>query len=236
VNRARRRGAAFVAGLTLAALLLAAGLTALGVWQVKRLAWKEALIAQVDSRIHAAPVPAPRSASPDQAYLRIAATGRFLHDKSVLVGASTERGTGYWVMTPLVTDRGFTLLVNRGFVPADARDAYARPPGPLHVVGLLRPTEPKGDLLRSNAPAQGRWYSRDVAAIAADRRLPGPVAPYFIDAQPQPGETPPPYAGLTVVRFPNNHLVYAITWFALAAMTLAAYGVAMTQDRKTTRA
>ncbi|MCA3579738.1 MAG: SURF1 family protein, partial [Bradyrhizobium sp.] len=85
------------------------------------------------------------------------------------------------------------------------------------VTGLLRMSEPKGGFLRSNDPAAGRWYSRDVAAIAATRGL-SQVAPYFIDADatPNPGGTP--LGGLTIVRFPNNHLIYALTWFALAFM------------------
>lgn len=43
------------------------------------------------------------------------------------------------------------------------------------------------------------------------------TAPYFIDADATPGQ-PVPRGGMTVVRFPNNHLVYAFTWFGLAAL------------------
>jgi surfeit locus 1 family protein len=46
------------------------------------------------------------------------------------------------------------------------------------------------------------------------------VAPYFVDAQGAASGWP--RAGLTVVRFRNDHLVYALTWFALAAMMAAA--------------
>ena len=163
----RRRSPRFTIGLTLIALILFSGLCALGSWQVYRLAWKRDLIARVDARIHAAPVPAPRSITSDDEYRRVTASGRFLHDKAVLTQAVTVRGPGFWVMTPLVTDAGFTLMVNRGFVPQDNRTRYSRPQGKVQIVGLLRLTEPKGGFLRSNDPAAGRWYSRDVAAIAA---------------------------------------------------------------------
>ena len=75
--------------------------------------------------------------------------------------------------------------------------------------------------LRANDPAAGRWYSRDVAAIAWARGL-SEVAPYFIDADAasEPGGIP--VGGLTVVVFHNNHLVYAITWYVLAAMAAGA--------------
>jgi surfeit locus 1 family protein len=84
------------------------------------------------------------------------------------------------------------------------------------ISGLLRVTEPKGGFLRSNEPAADRWYSRDIAAIAGARGL-TVVAPYFIDAAATAG-LGPPVGGLTVVSLPNNHLVYAITWFVLAVM------------------
>src|SRR5262249_22311878 len=104
------------------------------------------------------------------------------------------------------------------------------------VSGLLRPSEPGGGFLRSNDPAAGRWYSRDVAAIAAQQGLAGAVAPYFIDAQAEPGAGAQwPRAGLTVVRFRNDHLVYALTWFALAAIMAAALGYLLLDARRERR-
>lgn len=201
---------------------------ALGVWQVQRLAWKTALIAQVEARVHAAPVDAPGPdawaavTGADDQYRRVRVAGRFLHDRETLVQAVTDLGPGDWVLTPLVDGRGFTVLVNRGFAPdasdAGPRPAWTRPEGEQVVTGLLRITEPKGGFLRANDPARDRWRSRDVAAIAAARGLTGSVAPYFIDAEAGPSDADWPRAGLTVVRFANSHLVYALTWFILALM------------------
>ncbi|EQB17265.1 SURF1 family protein [Sphingobium lactosutens] len=223
----RRRSPAFLIGLTLIALLLFAGFSALGAWQVQRLGWKRDLIAQVDARIHATPVPAPASADAADAYKRVTATGTFLHDRSTLVQASTVRGAGYWVLTPLRQRNGALLMINRGFVPPEAKTRYDRPEGQVTVTGLLRLTEPGGGFLRANDPAADRWYSRDIAAIAAARRLAPAITSYFIDAQAGPSPDRLPVAGLTVIRFPNNHLQYAITWFALAIMTVAAYIIVM---------
>ncbi|MDE0947712.1 MAG: SURF1 family protein, partial [Sphingobium sp.] len=163
----RHGRAGFVIGLTLIAALLFTGLCTLGVWQVERLAWKRDLIVRVAVRIHAPPVPAPARATKSDEYRRVAATGTFLHDRATLVQASTVRGPGFWVLTPLRRADGTTLLINRGFVPPDARTSYTRPAGPVRVTGLLRLTEPGGGFLRDNDPAADRWYSRDVAAIAA---------------------------------------------------------------------
>lgn len=230
----RPQKAGFPVGLTLAALILFVGLCALGVWQVERLAWKRDLIARVDTRIHAPPVPAPQRATKADEYRRITATGTFLHDKAALVQAATVRGAGYWVLAPLRQSNGAIVLINRGFVPPEAKTRYDRPQGVVRVAGLLRLTEPDGGFLRSNDAIADRWYSRDVAAIAAARQL-RPVAKYFIDAQAGPLPDALPVGGLTVVSFPNNHLQYAITWFILAAMVAGAYSLVMRQSGKDRR-
>lgn len=215
--------------LAVAALIaVAAGFAALGVWQLERRVWKHALVAAVDARIHAAPVAAPgpdawpRIDAKRDAYRRVTARGHFRHDRETLVQAVTTRGAGYWVLTPLETPR-FTLLVNRGFVPKERRDPGTRTAGnaagDATVTGLLRVTEPGGAFLRSNDAAANRWYSRDVAAIAKARGL-GRTAPYFVDADAAPNSGGYPVGGLTAVRFPDNHMVYALTWFALCALSL----------------
>ncbi|UPA25022.1 SURF1 family protein [Shinella oryzae] len=223
--RARRVLTAFL-------VLLVAVFVGLGTWQVQRLFWKLDLIARVDARVHAAPVPAPAGAVDAAAdeYRHVTATGLFEHDRTVLVQAVTERGAGFWVMTPLRADGARTILVNRGFVPADRSGANARlgselAAGPVTVTGLLRISESGGGFLRANDPAADRWFSRDVAAIAAAKGLEN-VAPYFIDADATPNPGGLPVGGLTVVTFRNSHLVYALTWYALAVMSaFAAYSV-----------
>jgi surfeit locus 1 family protein len=207
-------------------------LLALGVWQVERRAWKLDLIDRVDRRVHAVPAPVPeRAAWPainrsDDEYKRVTLSGRFLNDRETLVQALTVEGPGYWVVTPLQTADGL-VLVNRGFVPSERRDPASRstgnPDGPVSVTGLLRISEPGGGFLRHNDPAANRWYSRDVTAIAAARGL-SDVAPFFVDADATPSPGGYPIGGLTVIAFPNNHLVYALTWFTLALM-LAGAGV-----------
>jgi len=119
--------------------------TALGIWQIQRLGWKTALIARVEARVHAAPIPPPGETwtALDQGqheYLRVRLTGSFRHDLEIPVYASTMRGPGYWIMTPLATERG-TIWVNRGFVDPAHRDPVTRPHDhgdePVEITGLV---------------------------------------------------------------------------------------------------
>ncbi|MGE4432152.1 MAG: SURF1 family protein [Sphingobium sp.] len=230
---AGQAGTSRLAAPVLLLLVAAALFTALGVWQVERLAWKEALIARVESRVDAPPVALPDEAAarasslPDREYLRVRMAGEYLASGTALVRAVTVQGAGYWVMTPLRTADGRLIYVNRGYVPVGSKLDAARaqtPSGPVEIIGLLRLSEPKGGFLRSNDPARDAWYSRDVAALAQARGL-AHVAPFFVDAQTQTPTAPgDPVAGLTVIRFPNSHLSYALTWFAMAALSAGLAG------------
>ena len=222
-----------------AALVLV--LCALGTWQVLRRTAKLERMERIAKRVQAAVVPAPGLVlwphidAAGYEYRHVSARGVWIAERSTWVQAATELGSGFWLLTPLRGDDGHILLVNRGFVPADQRGAVdarlAQAPvasGSVELTGLLRLTEPGGGFLRHNDAVGNRWYSRDVQAIAAARALSG-VAPYFVDADaPPPGQAVPgvepewPAAGMTVLVFPNNHLVYALTWYTLALMLAGA--------------
>lgn len=255
-DSAARAPSAFRLGALIACTALAVSLfVSLGAWQVRRLHWKRELIARVDRRIHAPPVAAPGpdrwasvTAESDE-YRHVRVAGTYLYRLGALVQATTELGSGYWVITPLRAADGSTVLVNRGFVPLEAVGSLretmraAGESAPVVVAGLLRLTEPGGAFLRHNDPGADRWYSRDVRAIAASRGL-SRVAPYFVDADAGAAGTRngpiaapvAPVGGLTVVSFPNSHLSYALTWYALALMAAAAGGWVVREEHLSRRA
>lgn len=229
--------------LAVLALLLIVLFAGLGTWQLLRLQWKLDLIARVDARVHAAPVTAPSRAQwaavtkDSHEYRRVQLSGHYLYEFTTPVQALSELGAGFWLLTPLCTAEGHVVFINRGFIPAaDNRagryparrasgEACALAGTPVTVTGLLRINEPGGGFLRENDPLSNRWYSRDVAAIAAARGL-AQVAPYFVDAgkdQDPKGAPERAVGGLTVIAFQNNHLVYALTWYALALMVAGAW-------------
>jgi surfeit locus 1 family protein len=214
---------------------------ALGIWQVQRLVWKTDLIARVNARVAAPPMAAPgvtewgRVNKAADEYRHVTLRGRFLNDAEAQVYTLSDYGAGYWVMTPLRRDDGSIVYINRGFVPMDKRAPVTRPEaqpqGQVTVTGLLRMPEVKGWLLsQANDPAHDAWYRRDIAAMAQSRHI-GAVAPYFVDADATPNSSGWPKGGLTVVKFPNSHLAYALTWFSMAAM-LAGVSVWLVWFRK----
>jgi surfeit locus 1 family protein len=226
-----------------AALLLVVLFAGLGTWQVIRLQWKLDLIARVDARVNAAPVAPPPVARWAQVsketdeYRRVRLAGHYLYEFTTPVQALSNLGAGFWLLTPLCTEQGHIVFINRGFIAAadNKPGTYAaRRAGPdacaaggerVQVTGLLRISEPGGGFLRENDPAANRWYSRDVALLASARGL-AKAAPYFVDAakdQDPPGAPERAIGGLTVIAFQNNHLVYALTWFALALMVGGAW-------------
>jgi len=208
------------------ALVCALCFASLAVWQLQRLGWKQALMARVERQLTAAaqPLPAPVSwptlDREHDEYRRLTLSARFDAAREARVLASTELGRGQWVMVPAQLADGRWLWVNRGFVDDAHRDpaSHAAPAGEQRLTGLLRWTEPRGWLWQRNDPAAGRWVSRDVAALSAAAGLPlAQVAPFFLDlAADGAADSVYPRAGLTVLRFSNNHLVYALTWAALA--------------------
>jgi surfeit locus 1 family protein len=214
-------------------------LLGLGGWQVERLHWKEALIAARAAAIAAPPIAVPRDL--DQArgmeFRHVAATGIFLNDKEIFLGATDEGGaTGYHLLVPLRLSDGALLLVDRGWLPGNRKDPATRAAGLLAgtrtVEGLLRlvPAARPNWFVPDNDCARNYWFWIDGAAIqrclALDRLL-----PVYIDAGPAPNPGGFPKGGITRTALPNDHLSYAITWFALAAGLIVVYVVYHLQQR-----
>jgi surfeit locus 1 family protein len=222
----RRYLFALIAGLGGAAVLVA-----LGLWQLQRLEWKEGLLAEIEARIGAAPVAVPADPDPEaDRYLPVRVSGttgaRELH---VLVSDKTL-GAGFRIVTAVETDAGRRLLLDRGFVPDDRKDAE-RPPTELTVTGNLHWPEERDRFTPDDDVAGNWWFARDVGRMA---EAPG-TEPVLVVAR----ATEPPQQGIRPMPvgtggIPNNHLGYAVQWFGLAAVWLGM--TALFIRRKTARA
>jgi surfeit locus 1 family protein len=215
-------------GVTIAAVIAAAILIGLGIWQLERLQWKLALIAEVNGHMAAAPISLDQALKMDAdstQYRRVVLSGRFDNAKESYVFTTGAAGEPvYHVLAPFLTDDGRALLVDRGFVPKDRLDPTSRTPveGEAKIVGVWRVPDAPGAFTPVPDRAHRIWYARDLQGItAADHiKLAAPVV-IEADATPNPGGWPK--GGQTVVSFRNEHLSYAVTWFGLAAGLIGVY-------------
>ena len=241
--RGGRLGLVLAGACALAAFAL---LMSLGTWQMRRLAWKEDLIAKIEARVQAAPVALPDESTwaglkaDDYEYRHVSLRGTFDHAKEIFVfrASGPNEGLsqpGFVVMTPLRLDNGASVLVARGFVTEAFKDAAKRPQGqisgPVSLSGFMRAPEPRNNFTPTDSPDKGLWYTRDPAAMAATLSLPRP-APFSIDADATPLPGGWPKAGVTVVSIRNDHLAYALTWYGLAATLVALVGFVLWRKRR----
>ena len=209
-------------------------LVGLGLWQLERREWKEALIAKIEARVKAEPVGLDEARArlrrgEDINYLRARVEGRFEHAEERHLYALSGNEPGWHVITPLVTPTGAAIYVDRGFVPRALKEPASRAAGQVEgtvtVTGPVRLPERQGLFVPDNDAAQNRWFWRDLPSMAATlpRDIRANLAPFFIEAER--GSIPGgwPRGGETRLTFPNDHLQYAITWFLLAASVLAIY-------------
>ena len=202
--------------LTVPALLVLLGL---GTWQMQRLEWKTALIEARDAALAQPPVALTAATSPEALrFRRGEATGTFMHSRELYLGPRTHAGQpGYHVLTPLRLADGAVLLVNRGWVPADAKDPAKRPEGQaageVAVQGVVMALSGPNPFTPDNDPAANRWFWIDLPAMV--RAVGEPLLPMVLAADgTAPGGLPVGGQGRPELR--NQHLGYALTWYGLA--------------------
>ena len=227
-------------------LAMVAVFTGLGVWQLQRRVEKHALIAALSERLAAAPVPLPPAsewnslapARDEFRRVRFSATLDPVAHASVYTSGSALRddisGPGTWEFWPATLSDGHVVAVNMGFVPDPAND-HSAGAGPMtksaitppsQVTGYIRFPESAGLLTPSADLGKRLWFTRDQLAMAralgwgdAGRT----VAPFYIDLEQPVSSGVMPRPGPLRVHLKDDHLQYAITWFALAGAIVVAF-------------
>lgn len=229
--------------LILGAVLFAI-LVALGTWQVERLYWKEGLLAEIEARTHAAPVPLAEiekvwNEGQDVDYRTVKVAGRLLNDKERHFFATYDGYSGFYVYTPLLLDDGRAVFVNRGFVPYDRKEPATRPGGEVEgqvtITGLARnPLDAKpSSLVPDNDLPANIYYWKDLATMASQSGIDrGKLVPFFIDADKTPNPGGAPVGGVTIIDLPNSHLQYAVTWYGLAATLVVILAISLRRRYK----
>lgn len=227
---------------TLMALAILPVLVGLGSWQVSRLHWKEALIATIEARLAAEPVPLPSQAEWKQLdlasweYRRVKMRGHFAPDIEFHYFTQADDGTpGYAVISPFYLDEGGVVLVDRGYVPVDRKEPASRPDGqvaaPMTLTAILRAPQPRGTFDGEDELQKNVWFVRDPAKMAASRGI-AEAAPFLANLQnpAAPGGWPLPRGATVQLR--NTHLQYAIIWYGLALVFLPIYLIYHINNRR----
>lgn len=218
-------------------------LVSLGTWQVQRMYWKKALIERVQQRIEQPAVSLDQLvksglSKKDHEYLPVTVAGNFEHEHEVYFFASAPGGGAGWhVHTPIQRSDGSYVIVNRGFVPFELKDAKLRPESiatrEAQLVGLLRfPLEEKPFGSVDNAINAREFFWRNVSEMASAMNNPGAFINVIVDARTTGSENTLPRAGTTILAFPNNHLQYAVTWYGLAITLLGVGGYFLLSRRQ----
>ncbi len=201
-------------------------LVSLGTWQLQRMSWKEAVIADIDARIGAAPVPLPTTPDPENdRFLPVTVTGVIASPDVRILASQKVQGAGYRMVSVLETESRRVLL-DRGFAPLQG-DAPT-PTSEISVIGNLQwPDEVDGFTPEPDLEAN-IWFARDVEKLAAHLK----TEPLLIIARTvtpkQSGISPLP---VNTSGIPNDHLEYVITWFSLAMIWIVMTGYWLWRNR-----
>jgi cytochrome oxidase assembly protein ShyY1 len=239
-----------VGGFAIFTLAMVAFFIGLGIWQLQRRVEKHVLMAALDERLAAAPVPLPGAAdwsklTPGHDEFRrvsFTATYETRLDAMVYSSGSAIRpdisGPGTWAFIPARLESGETIAINAGFVPNTMQDrdvqdhAVARliTGKPVAMTGYIRFPETAGILTPNVEHDKRLWFARDHLAMAQafgwDK-----VAPFYIDLEAPVPPSGVPKPGPLEVHLRDDHMQYAITWFTLAAAVVIAFVVWMRRAR-----
>jgi cytochrome oxidase assembly protein ShyY1 len=215
----------------------------LGIWQLQRRVEKHALIAALTERLAAAPVPLPASSAwgtlsaPQDEFRRVilVATYARLPDAMVYSSGSAVRedvsGPGTWAFLPARINTGEMVVINAGFIQNTMQDRAVQDRAvtalltdkPATLIGYLRFPEAAGMLTQTENRTKRLWFARDHLAMARALGW-GEVAPFYIDLEQPVPASGIPKPGPLDAHLRDDHLQYALTWFALAGVLLIAFG------------
>jgi len=200
----------------------------LGIWQLQRREWKHALIATMQEHLGQPEAQWNGETTPEWFWRRVTFSGFFDFDHKFLVpryALDCETHQMIWgydviyIVQPDSTDSGSDILVDSGWVIAKGlSDLTDQQNKTYQFSGILRPFQPNIAFMPTQQEHQWAYISPKMYQAANQ-----PVLPlYFQEIRPYACSTSakglPDPNSLT-----DNHLQYAITWFALAGVLLALY-------------
>ncbi|MDB4112067.1 SURF1 family protein [Yoonia sp.] len=187
-------------------------LISLGLWQVDRLAWKEDVLAGINSRLAAAPAElTPNVSEALDEYTRVTLVGTPTGEELHVLVSGTEAGTGYRVISKVETAFG-AILVDQGLLAIDNKAAMPLI-AEMQIDGTLIWPDDQNAQTPDADLAANIWFARNVDTMSAalDTLPLMVVTTSTTPADPRLVALP---VNTTTVK--NDHFEYAVTWFLLA--------------------
>jgi surfeit locus 1 family protein len=216
--------------------LVAVTFIRLGFWQLDRLQWRRGVNATIQQR-QAEPAANLTSLDPSAGadaleYLPVEADGTYdTSREAILYGRARNGQAGNHLLTPLRLDDGSSIIVDRGWVPLDAKTPGAMdastPDGRVSVEGILLP--PESEDRRPDADTV-----KDVSLVQLRQRVDGELWPVYIllrsQAPQQTGPFPEPVPEPELSEGP--HLSYAVQWFTFTIIGLVGWALLLRRERR----
>jgi surfeit locus 1 family protein len=217
-------------------------LVSLGVWQVQRLQWKQNLLANIAENQAAPPLTLDAAlkaveANENVEFRRVTTRGTFMHEAERHLLSIMDGKPAWQIVTPFQSEEGVVVLVDRGAVLEDLRDPATRattnPQGVQTMTGIIRLRRESQSLFApDNDPEKNLYYWWDLPSMMRDADPPANsrIALFVLQQAPLANDTGFPRPQPVAVNISNNHLQYALTWFALAAVLAVFAGLLIRQE------
>ena len=189
-------------------------LVSLGVWQTKRLSWKEALLENISYNLSVEPSLLPERLKKTEHNYKMVMVEGSLEPTSIFVLTPIKgTGAGFRVISPLKLKDGSKILIDRGVIKEEEKARLETPTQHRFVIGyLFWPNEtdyftPDPNIKRN------MWFSRDLEKMANFLETQQILVVSTENRLDPSIKMQDPTKGI-----PNNHLQYAITWFMMAIL------------------
>jgi len=189
----------------------------LGTWQIVRLDWKKNLIREIEEGLNAKPILYSYGTIKD--YQRVILEGNFEYSKQIYLYSLNEKSEpGFDVLTPFILKDGNNILINRGWIKKDLKNKDSiNNFKDTQVMGVVREKFRKNIFKPKNELNNNVWFTINFDEIEKYTGKKFNKFVVFLDKKET--ELVPSPRNITS-DLPNNHLKYALTWYAIAISIL----------------
>ena len=201
----------------------------LGFWQLQRLEWKEAIIADIEAQEAVDPTQTPLDLETADNFAMGYIDGTFNPNMISIQPRTKDGQVGQHIYSVIQTAQGQNLAVNFGWLRAGetptVADLYLE-----RFIGYLREPDKPNAFTPSNDPANNKWYGFDEESFKRYFNVDNLNDKVLYATYPLSVRNVQPFEGLPRPR--NKHAQYATFWFGMSGLLLFLSGFYAWRQRK----